>query len=112
MWDQVILVAVSALCSAPLTLLLVFLISRRYVRENLQKEMDRLGAEFEARVKAGALEAGEELLPQFREAVAQGFTDALRDLPANKIRTLAETTSNLLEEGLNTILGTGRKPGR
>lgn len=113
MWDMVGLVAVSALCSAPVTIVLAYIIGRRYARAYFEREVDRLAGEFEERVKTGALSAGEELLPQFREAVRDGFTDAMRNWPRNEVRNVAKTGANLFEDGLNAILGgSGRKPTR
>lgn len=69
----------TALLSATLTWIVAWGFYRQRLGSEVQKMLGEVQAEFEARVKAGVLAAGEELLPTLREQVKLGFQDALRD---------------------------------
>jgi hypothetical protein len=65
--------------------------------------------EFEQRVKSGALAAGEELLPKFREQVSLGFQDALaRSRAAGLVEGAAGAVNlgaDFLGSSLSAVLG-------
>ena len=71
--------------------------------------MGRVQAEFEQRVQRGVTNAGQELLPVFRQEVANGFRDALQGITADR---LGEGTAramsrgaDLFEKGLRGLFG-------
>lgn len=120
MIHDVLLVSLTALASSAMTLLLAYVIHRRHLRPQLDQQLEQVQVEFEARVKAGVLEAGQELLPQFREQVKLGFTDALA---ASHTAGLVEETAKVMsvgkdlgagivETGLNALFGLGKPPRR
>lgn len=120
MIHDVLLVSLTALASSTVTLLLAYLIYRRHLQPQLDQQLEQVQVEFEARVKAGVLEAGQELLPQFREQVKLGFTDALA---ASHTAGLVEETAKVMsvgkdlgagivETGLNALFGLGKPPRR
>lgn len=88
-------VIVTALLSSVLTWVLAWLWFRHHLAAQLQARLARLEDDFEARVKAGVLAAGEELLPKYRKAVAEGFTQAIADSPLS----LAEIATRRVVKG-------------
>ena len=72
-------VVLTALLSAALTWAVAYWFYKRRVASELEKTLEQIQTEFEQRVKAGVLAAGEELLPALREQVKLGFQDALRE---------------------------------
>ncbi|MGQ0697339.1 MAG: hypothetical protein ACT4PZ_03750 [Panacagrimonas sp.] len=78
-------VLLTALLSAALTWAAAFWFYKRRLSSELQRTIDEIQVEFEQRVKAGVLAAGEELLPQFREQVKLGFQDALRETQTGEL---------------------------
>lgn len=71
-------VVLTALLSAALTWVVAYWYYKQRLARELHTMLEDIQAEFEQRVKAGVLAAGEELLPAFREQVKLGFQDALR----------------------------------
>ena len=69
----------TAVLSAVLTWVLAWLFYRAQLGAAFERELGAIQAEFEARVKAGVLAAGTELLPALREQVKLGFQDAMRE---------------------------------
>ena len=72
-------VILTALLSAVLTWAAAYWYYKQRVATELEKTLEEIQSEFEQRVKAGVLAAGEELLPALREQVKLGFQDALRE---------------------------------
>ena len=72
--------------------------------------MSELADMMQERVKLGALEAGEALLPRFREQVTEGFKRALREWSTGDLRNKAKTGMSLFEESLTSLLGGSRRP--
>jgi hypothetical protein len=72
-------VLLTAVLSAGLTWVLAWLFYRAQLGAAFERELGHIQSEFEARVKAGVLAAGEELLPALREQVKLGFQDAMRE---------------------------------
>lgn len=90
---------VTALLSSVLTLAGAWLIYKSVLEKRLDRQITEIQLEFERRVKTGALAAGEELLPQLRKEVEQGFNDALRNSPASAVESgvkVAAESANLL----------------
>ncbi len=57
------------------------------------------------RVRLGAVEAGQELLPRFREQVTEGFKRALREWSASDFRKMTKSGMGMVEESLSSLLG-------
>lgn len=120
MVHDVMLVLLTALMSSAITLLLGYLIYRRYLEPRLDRQLQQIQAEFEARVKAGVRAAGMELLPDFREQVKLGFTDALsQSHTAGLVEETAKVMSvgkdlgaGIVETGLNALFGRGKPTKR
>ena len=100
---------ITALCSALFTGALALLWYRLYLRGELEAELRKMEEEFERRVTAGALAAGEALLPKFREQVSLGFQDALaKSHAAGLVEGAAGAVNigtNILGAGLASFLG-------
>jgi hypothetical protein len=120
MVHDVMLVLLTALMSSAITLLLAYLIYRRHLEPQLDQRLEQIQAEFEARVKAGVHEAGMELLPEFRQQVKLGFTDALsQSHTAGLVEETAKVMSvgkdlgaGIVETGLNALFGLGKSTKR
>lgn len=120
MIHDVLLVLLTALTSSAVTLLLAYYIYSRHLQVRLDRQLEQIQIAFEARVKSGVLEAGQELLPQFREQVKLGFTDALaQSHTAGLVEETAKVMSvgkdlgaGIVETGLNALFGLGKPPRR
>ena len=96
----------TAFLSAVLTLALAAYIYRRRYQELLEKEMLRIAAEIEQRVRQGTLDAGMELLPKFEEKVRDGFLEAIRRWGvSDDLRNIAKTGADLVGDGISSLLG-------
>lgn len=113
MTSMLIGVAVTALASSALTLLLGWLGYRAWAQPRLDAELLRLQDAFEERVRAGVLAAGRELLPALREQVKLGFQDALKDSHAAGIAEgtakIVTGSTDLLVDGLSNLFGLKKK---
>lgn len=120
MVHDVMLVVMTALMSSVVTLLLSYLLYRRYIEPRLDRQLQQIQAEFEARVKAGVQEAGMELLPDLRQQVKLGFTDALSEShTAGLVEETAKVMSvgkdlgaGIVETGLNALFGRSKPTKR
>ena len=106
-------IVVTGLVSAIITLIVMWLVYELALKPRLQRQADRMADELEARVRAGVLSAGEELLPKFREQVAAGFKDALAAAARGEhveesVRAMARSGAELLEDGLGARFGKRR----
>ncbi len=106
-------IAVTGLISATTTLIVMWLAYELVLKPRLQCRAEVLADELEARVRAGVLSAGEELLPKFRQQVTAGFKDALLTAARGEhveesVRAMARSGADLLEEGLGALLGRKR----
>lgn len=109
--ETFILVILTAVVTAVTTLLLGYAVYVLFVRKKMEHRMMEMAEIVQDRVRRGALEAGEELLPKFREKVTEGFKQALREWSTSDFRTKARTGMSMVEESLNTLLSGGRGRG-
>ena len=92
--ELLMLVVATALLSSLLTLALGLVLFQRWVRPRLEARLAALAEELEARVKAGAEAAGQELLEPLRARVRGGVEEAaIEALP----RVRAELTAGFRE---------------
>ncbi len=122
----IVVVFATAIGSSALTTMAVLLALRRMAKRLMAEQLDRAGDELATRVSTAVIEAGEALLPRFREEVGSGLEEAAeRILP--KIRAEvdagvrdglvaamdprilskagAKAGSSAIEAGLNMIFG-------
>lgn len=107
--ETMIVVTATALLSSVLTLLIAYVFYRKRIEPALEARMGRVQDEFEQRVQRGVTNTGQELLPAFRQEVANGFRDALQGITADR---LGEGTAramsrgaDLFEKGLRGLFG-------
>lgn len=120
MAHDVLMILLTALISSAMTLSLAYVIYVRDLKPQLDRQLEQIQAEFEARVRAGVLAAGQELLPDFREQVKLGFTDALsQSHTAGLVEETAKVMSvgkdlgaGIVETGLNALFGRGKPTKR
>ncbi len=108
MGTTVLVILATALLSAALTLVGAYVAYRIRLHAEIERQVNELGPQLEERVYAGAKKAGEELLPKFRQAVTEGFLEALSQWPASKAREIARTGIGIVGEGLDVLLGSRR----
>ena len=112
--SMLIWIAITALASSGLTLLLGVLAWRRWGRPQLEADLLKVQDEFEQRVRKGVLAAGEELLPAFREQVSEGFADVLKGSHAAGIAEgtakIVTGSTELLVDSLSNLFGLRKKP--
>lgn len=100
------LALLTALLSSSLTWALAYWLYRRHLERRLVQLREELAEELEARVRSGAIAAGEELLPEFRREVSEGFREALRSVAgADVARNVAKTGAEIVGGGLDTLFG-------
>lgn len=120
MLHDVMLVLLIALMSSVFTLLLAYILYRRILEPQLDQRLAQIQIELEERVKSGAFAAGQELLPDLREQVKLGFTDALSQShtaglveETAKVMTVGkELGAGIVETGLNALFGRGKPTKR
>lgn len=99
--EMLIVIAVTALVTSVLTLVLGALAWRLWGQPRFDAELLKIQDEFEKRVRAGVLAAGQELLPAFREQVALGFADVLKESHAAGI---AEGTAKIVTGSTGLVM--------
>lgn len=99
--SMLMFVVVTALASSALTLVLGWLAWRVWGRPQFDAELLKMQDEFERRVRAGVLAAGQELLPAFREQVSAGFADVLKESHAAGI---AEGTAKIVTGSTGLVM--------
>jgi len=116
MLHDVILALATALISSVITLFLAYLYYRWHVEPLLDQRLAEIQTELEARVRTGVYAAGTELLPDFRQQVKLGFSDALAD---SHTAGLVEETAKVMSVGkdlgvgfVETLFGRGKPPKR
>ena len=106
-------IVVTALASSVLTLVLAWLLWKTVGATRLEAELVKVQAEFERHVKRGVLEAGEQLLPAFREQVRLGFQDALKQSHAAGIAEgtakIVSGSTELVMDSLSNLFGLKKK---
>lgn len=109
MLAQAFTVFLTAVLSALLTWVFAYLWYQQRLKAELAAMLAATQDEFEQRVKQGVLAAGEELLPQLREQVRLGFSDALSKSEAAGMVENAASVVNLgtdiLGSSLAAVLG-------
>ncbi len=103
--DTFTMLLATAVMTSFTTLLLAYVFYVLFVRKRLEKRMLELAENVQERVKQGAIDAGTELLPRFREQVTEGFKRALREWSTNDFRTITKTGMGMVEESLSSLLG-------
>jgi len=111
--SMLIWVVVTALASSVLTVVLGWLAWRVWGRPQFDAELLKVQDEFERRVRAGVLAAGQELLPAFREQVALGFSDVLKESHAAGIAEgtakIVAGSTDLVIDSLSNLFGLKKK---
>lgn len=95
-----------ALVSSSVTLIFALLLLKKRVIPQAISELEtELLPKFRQEVANGAKDAGEELLPLFRENVRLGFQDAMRDgVGGQLMEGAAKTVAKSMEIGLSGLL--------
>ena len=101
---------VTAVLSSLLTLALAKLILDRWGERYARKQFDLAAGELERRVRAAALQAGEDMLPELQRRVRAGFEEALQSFAAGKpfektMEQAARMGLRSLAEGLDALMG-------
>lgn len=116
MMQTIVVIVLTAFLSGGLTLGLGWLLYRLHFEKQLDRMLDQMQVEFEARVKSGVTAAAMDLLPELRAQVKLGFMDALQEsraagLVEDTAKVMA-TGAGLVENGLSVLLGLGSKTRR
>ena len=104
------IVLATAVLTSVTTLVMAYMFYVLFVRRRMEKRMQELAAIVQERVKQGAIEAGSELLPRFREQVTEGFKRALGEWSTNDFRKMTKTGMGMVEESLSSLLGSKERP--
>lgn len=110
--NEVALALMTALFTSVLTWCVAFAFYRARLSAQLEQLRDELAAEVEDRVRRGAIAAGEELLPNFRHEVTEGFREAMRGVARGDVaREMAKTGAEIVGGSLDSLFGS-KKRGR
>lgn len=90
----------SAVMAALLTALLFWLGFRLIFARKLERAILEVQDEFERRVHAGVVSAGQELMPELRTQVRKGFSDALKGTEAAE---MVESYASVVNLGTDLI---------
>ena len=101
---------ISGILSSLFTLAVLTIYLRTTLKNKINKEAKEAGDLIKERIHSAVMEAGEELLPKFRDEVKNGFTDAFTRALSGEIipqtaRQLAKNSQGIVEQGLSFILG-------
>ncbi|TXH04068.1 MAG: hypothetical protein E6R07_09000 [Nevskiaceae bacterium] len=118
MLHDAVMLLLTALCSSLLTWMIAGWFYKSSLEPRLDKRLEQIQIEFEARVKSGVTAAALDLLPELRKQVAQGFTDAMSQSraaglvedTAKMVSASAGLGAGIVESGLNALFGV--KPGK
>lgn len=110
MSSAALLILITALVTSIVTLCLAAVVYKVFLAGRIERRAEQIGDDLEQRVRAGVMQAGEDLLPKFREQVALGFKDALAAAARGEhveesVRAMARSGADLLEEGLGALFG-------
>lgn len=99
----------TALLSSMLTWLIAWAFFKFHLADEVDALKQQIGDELEERVRSGVVSGGQELLPEFRKEVKEGFLDALRGAPvsgamSDAARNVAKTGAELLGTGIDSLL--------
>lgn len=103
---QFVLALMTALFTSLLTWCVAYAFYRARLSTQLEQLRDEMAAEVEDRVRQGAVAAGEELLPQFRREVTEGFRDAMRGVARGDMaKEMARTGAGIVGGSLDNLFG-------
>ena len=115
MIESILLVFGTAILSSILTWGAAILLFRWHLKERVQRELDDLGESLKDKLRAGVLEAGRELKPEFREEVREGFKEAMAsamsgDLIEQSAKSAVQKGSSIVENSLRFLMGGQGRP--
>lgn len=100
----------TALLSSVMTWCVAYLLYRARMHAQIRQLRLELAEELEERVRRGALAAGEELLPEFRREVTEGFREAMRGVARGDMaKEMARTGAEIVGGSLDTLFGAAKK---
>ncbi len=104
----------TATLSSAFTLLAARVTLDRYTRRILQQRLEHAGEEIERRVRAGAVKAGQDLLPEVKKRLRESFEEAVASLGSSKtveqaVQGMARSGARVLGEQIDTLLGRKRE---
>lgn len=112
---QILLIVITALLTTGATLATSYFVFVFYLKQRLYREIDELSLVMKAKLREGVLEAGQELLPEFREEVREGFKEAVNQSLSGEFleyaaKNVAKNSTSIVEQGLSFFLGAGGRP--
>ena len=108
--NEFVLALMTALFSSALTWGAAYAFYRTRLSQQLEILRQELAAEVEDRVRRGAVAAGEELLPHFREEVTEGFREAMRGVARGDVaREMAKTGAEIVGGSIDSLFGSKKR---
>ncbi len=106
----VIIVIATSLVTSFFMLILTYFFFQSYLKQKIKKESEEIGQLLKERLRQGVWQAGKDILPEFRQEVREGFTEALSRAISGEIipqaaRQIAKNSQGLVEQGLSFLLG-------
>lgn len=107
-------IVLTALLSSAATAGALYVLWRQVLVPDLERRARELADEATAKASADLTAAGEQLIPQFRQAIRDGIQDAVLSPPTERLGQTARgvTTAgvNVVEASLRRIFGTPQPP--
>lgn len=108
--SEVAVALLAALFTSAITWCVAYAFYRARLSTQLEVLREELAVEVENRVRLGAMAAGQELLPDFRQAVTEGFRDAMRGVARGDVaREMARTGAEIVGGSLDSLFGTKKR---
>ena len=108
--NELVLALMTALFSSLLTWCVAYAFYRARLSAQLETLRDELAQEVEERVRRGAIAAGDELLPRFRQEVTEGFREAMRGVARGDVaREMAKTGAEMVGGSLDSLFGNKKR---
>lgn len=107
---ELALALMTAVFSSAMTWCLAYLFYKARLANQMDQMRQELADEVEERVRRGAVSAGEELLPEFRREVTEGFREAMRGVARGDMaKEMARTGAEIVGGSLDSLFGAAKK---
>ena len=104
------IIIITSFATSLFMLFLSYFLFQVYIKRKVKKETEEMGLLLKQRLHDGIWQAAKDILPEFRQEVREGFSEALSRALSGEIipqtaRQIAKNSQGLVEQGLSFLLG-------